>query len=80
MVKSSLEAAGHPYPVDWVNYPEAGHSVLFPHVPTTRIAYPHPVSGVVTTMGGSAAANADANASSWAEVLAWVADAEAGVA
>lgn len=79
MVKSSLEAAGHPYPVDWVNYPEAGHSVLFPHVPTTRIAYAHPVSGVVTTMGGSASANAEANERSWAAVLKWVEEAEAAV-
>lgn len=72
IVQSSLRAAGHPHEVTWVNHPVAGHSILFPHVPTTRIAYPHPVSGVITTMGGTPRANAEANIEAWTQTLAWL--------
>ena len=65
IVQSSLLAAGHRWPVRWVNVPDAGHSILFPHVPTTAIAHRHPVSGVATTMGGTPEANARANAAAW---------------
>ncbi|TYB81151.1 hypothetical protein FVF75_12000 [Maritimibacter fusiformis] len=72
IVQSSLHAAGHPYPVQWENYPKGGHSILFPYVPTTLIAYPHPVTGVLTTMGGDATSNAEANEHSWSMVLDWL--------
>lgn len=72
IVQSSLRAAGHPHEVTWVNHPVAGHSILFPWVPTTRIAYPHPVSGVITTMGGTPKANAEANIEAWQATLAWL--------
>lgn len=72
IVKASLTAAGHPYDVHWENYPQAGHSILFPFVPTTQIAYAHAVHGVVTTMGGDAQANAEANECSWASILDWM--------
>lgn len=75
MVQASLTAAGHPHPVVWKNWPEAGHSILFPHVPTTRISSVHPVSGVLTTNGGTAAANAEANLGAWAAMQAWLAQA-----
>lgn len=72
IVQSTLLAAGHPHEVTWKNWPAAGHSILFPHVPATRIAHRHPVSGIATTMGGTPAANAEANAGAWEAALAFV--------
>jgi len=72
IVQSSLLAAGHPHEVLWKNWPFAGHSILFPHTPSTRIAHRHPVSGIATTMGGTPAANAEANAGAWETALAFV--------
>lgn len=72
IVQSSLLAAGHPHEVLWKNWPAAGHSILFPHVPATRIAHRHPVSGIATTMGGTPAANAAANAGAWEAALAFL--------
>jgi dienelactone hydrolase len=71
IVQSSLLAAGHPHQVVWKNWPAAGHSILFPYVPATRIAHRHPVSGIATTMGGTPAANAEANAGAWEAALAF---------
>lgn len=78
MVANSLAAAGHKPTVVWENWPEAGHSILFPYVPTTRIASVHPVSGVLTTNGGTAAANADANVGAWVAMQDWLAQATGG--
>ncbi|WP_199090081.1 acyl-CoA thioesterase/bile acid-CoA:amino acid N-acyltransferase family protein [Bosea sp. ASV33] len=72
IVQSSLLAAGHPHEVLWKNWPAAGHSILFPYTPATRIAHRHPVSGIATTMGGTPAANAEANAGAWEAALAFV--------
>ncbi|MGX1740015.1 acyl-CoA thioester hydrolase/BAAT C-terminal domain-containing protein [Bosea sp. NPDC055353] len=72
IVQASLLAAGHPHEVIWKNWPAAGHSILFPHTPATRIAHRHPVRGIATTMGGTPAANAEANAGAWEAALAFV--------
>ena len=72
IVQSSLLAAGHPHEVLWKNWPAAGHSILFPYTPATRIAHRHPVSGIATTMGGTPAANAEANIVAWETALAFV--------
>ncbi len=72
IVQSSLLAAGHPHEVLWKNWPAAGHSILFPYTPATRIAHRHPVSDIATTMGGTPAANAEANAGAWEAALAFV--------
>lgn len=72
IVQSSLLAAGHRWEVVWKNWPAAGHSILFPYVPATRIASRHPVSGILTTVGGRPAANAQANAGAWDAALAFV--------
>lgn len=75
IVQSSLIAAGHRWPVRWVNTPAAGHSILFPHVPTTAIAHRHPVSGISTTMGGTPCANAAANATAWSTARSFLREA-----
>lgn len=72
VVSSSLRAAGHPHEVAWENYPVAGHSILFPYVPTTRISHAHPVNGILTTMGGTPEANAQANEASWRAIQNWM--------
>ncbi|AXC51319.1 palmitoyl-CoA hydrolase [Paracoccus suum] len=73
IVQSSLLAAGRT--AEWVNTPEAGHSILFPYVPTTAIAHVHPVSGIATTMGGTPAANAEANIAAWTAAQSFLASA-----
>ncbi len=75
MVVSSLAAAGHPHPVRWQNTPSAGHSILFPYVPTTVITSTHPVSRQVTTSGGTPEANAEANEMAWRAMLDWLGEA-----
>lgn len=76
-VAQSLRAAGHAYPVEHLDYPGAGHAIQAPNVPTTEIAKPHAVSGIVLTGGGTAQANAQANAESWRGVLRFLNDAVA---
>lgn len=68
IVSASLAACHHPHPVRWENYPQAGHSILFPFVPTTELGGPHPVSNRPSIVGGSAGANAAANEQSWQAV------------
>ncbi|MFL9925692.1 acyl-CoA thioesterase/bile acid-CoA:amino acid N-acyltransferase family protein [Herbaspirillum lusitanum] len=70
MVSTALHR--HPYPVEWHDYQQAGHSILFPAVPTTQTSYAHPVSGRVSTGGGMPAANALADAHSWREAQAFL--------
>ncbi|WP_321960658.1 acyl-CoA thioesterase/bile acid-CoA:amino acid N-acyltransferase family protein [Paraburkholderia sp. J7] len=69
MIAADLAARGFPRRVEHLRYEGAGHSILFPHVPTTQIARVHPVARVPITAGGTAAANARANEASWPRVL-----------
>lgn len=75
MVRDSLREANHPYPVQWLDYEGGGHTILFPYVPTTQLVYAHPVSGRISTSGGSPSPNARADAESWPGVLAFLRDA-----
>lgn len=72
LVSCSLAAAGHPHDVVWENYPAAGHTILFPYIPTTGIVHTHPVHGKRATLGGTPAANAEANETSWRAVRDWM--------
>lgn len=76
-VARTLTRAQHPHAVTHLDYPEAGHALQAPGVPTTRIAKPHPVSGIVLTGGGTPLANHRANQASWAGVLDFLKDAVA---
>lgn len=76
-VAQALQAAGHPHAVAHLDYPDAGHALQAPGVPTTEISRAHAVSGIVLTGGGDAAANARANADSWAAVHRFLAAAVA---
>lgn len=65
MVRDKLDEVAHPHAVEWHDYQDAGHAILFPYVPTTQISYAHPVSGRISTGGGEPAANAHADKHSW---------------
>ncbi len=69
IVHDKLTEVKHPHDVEWLNYEDAGHSILFPYVPTTQHVYAHPVSGMVSTSGGNPRDNARADAQSWPGVL-----------
>ncbi|MFT3720362.1 acyl-CoA thioesterase/bile acid-CoA:amino acid N-acyltransferase family protein [Pseudorhodoferax sp.] len=68
MVAERLAQHGHPYPVRHLDFEGAGHSIVFPYVPTTQLVYAHPVSGRLSTTGGAPAPNAHADEASWAAV------------
>lgn len=72
MVAEHLAAHQHPYPVQHLDYAGAGHSIVFPTVPTTQLVYAHPVSGRLSTTGGTPAINAHADQDSWAGVRAFL--------
>ncbi|WMD21563.1 acyl-CoA thioesterase/bile acid-CoA:amino acid N-acyltransferase family protein [Achromobacter seleniivolatilans] len=65
MVQDKLVEVEHPYPVQWLDYENGGHSILFPYVPTTQLVYAHPVSGKISTSGGNPKDNARADQESW---------------
>lgn len=65
MVQDKLADVKHPYPVQWLDYENGGHSILFPYVPTTQLVYAHPVSGKISTSGGNPKDNARADQESW---------------
>ncbi|HET7836502.1 MAG TPA: acyl-CoA thioesterase/bile acid-CoA:amino acid N-acyltransferase family protein [Variovorax sp.] len=69
MVTERLAQFGHPHAVAHLDFEGAGHSILFPFVPTTQLAYAHPVSGRRSTSGGTPAHNAHADEASWQGVL-----------
>ncbi|MES1163555.1 MAG: acyl-CoA thioester hydrolase/BAAT C-terminal domain-containing protein, partial [Rhizobacter sp.] len=72
MVAERLARFQHPYAVEHLDLEGAGHSIVFPFVPTTQLVYAHPVSGRISTGGGTAAANARADAASWPAVLSFL--------
>jgi len=69
MVAERLAQFGHPHAVSHLDFEGAGHSILFPYVPTTQLGYAHPVSGRRSTSGGTPAHNAHADEASWQGVL-----------
>ncbi|AJG19576.1 acyl-CoA thioester hydrolase/BAAT C-terminal domain-containing protein [Cupriavidus basilensis] len=77
MVADKLAEAGHAHDVRHLDFEQAGHAILFPYVPTTQMVYAHPVSGRISTTGGTAAANAEADEQSWIAVRDFLARAVA---
>lgn len=72
MVMERLAQFKHPYAAQQLDFEGAGHSIVFPFVPTTQLVYAHPVSGRLSTTGGSPAINAEADAASWTGVLSFL--------
>ncbi|WP_159350495.1 acyl-CoA thioester hydrolase/BAAT C-terminal domain-containing protein [Roseomonas harenae] len=78
MVEEALTAAKHPWPHAHLRCEGAGHAITHPYQPTTHIVWPHPVSGVITTGGGTAEANAGANETTWPAMLSFLRSAATG--
>jgi len=68
-IAQQLRDAHHPHEILHLDFPQAGHFIQHPIVPTTLIAKAHPVSGIVMTGGGTPEANARANRDSWPQCL-----------
>jgi fermentation-respiration switch protein FrsA (DUF1100 family) len=69
MVVKRLAQVNRAHAVEHHDYEAAGHSIVFPYVPTTQLVYAHPVSKRLSTTGGAPAPNARADEASWAAVL-----------
>jgi dienelactone hydrolase len=80
LIVETLREHGFAHAFEHLLYAHAGHAILFPFVPTTRLAALHPVAGVPITSGGTPLANAHANEDSWPRVLAFLAAASAAAA
>jgi fermentation-respiration switch protein FrsA (DUF1100 family) len=72
MVVDKLHEAGFPYEVQWIDTQDAGHGIVFPYVPTTQLAYAHPVSKRLSTGGGRPDANALSDERTWSGVKAFL--------
>ena len=75
MVADKLNEVGHPYPVRRLDFPGAGHNILFPFIPTSQLFFQHPVSGRPSSVGGTPAANAHANQVAWLAAQSFLANA-----
>jgi len=71
-IADRLAGAGHPYPDAALIYPDAGHFIGLPNLPTTgdRIQLG---TGAAQLFGGTAAANAAASTDSWPRVIRFLA-------
>jgi dienelactone hydrolase len=72
-VADRLAAHRHPFPVEHLSYPDAGHFIGPPYSATTATTTISPWTGQVMAFGGTAEANARASADSWPSVLALLA-------
>jgi dienelactone hydrolase len=66
-ITARLIAHQHRYADEMLIYPAAGHAIEVPFVPT-----PHTISAGALLLGGTAAANAQADRDSWSSVLAFL--------
>ncbi|HEV3311895.1 MAG TPA: acyl-CoA thioester hydrolase/BAAT C-terminal domain-containing protein [Chloroflexota bacterium] len=74
MVEARLTRHGYVHPVVNLKYPNAGHMIKPPFVPTTVSASVHQVSGDLFALGGTAVGNAHANLDSWVKTLTFLSD------
>ena len=68
-VMARLRAHDHPYPIEHLRYPGAGHTISYPHEPATVLAAIHPVRGLSMAFGGVPQGIAHARADSWPRVI-----------
>lgn len=72
-ILARLRARGFPHPVEHLHYPAAGHWLRYPHLPTTARSSRHEhLRGARFSFGGSAAADAEAQADSWRAAIAFL--------
>lgn len=73
LLTQRLAAHAFPHPYQHLSYPDAGHKIAFPYLPTTLNQLRHPVSQVICDYGGSPAGMAYACAHSWSAILTFLA-------
>lgn len=71
-VMKRLREQKHSYPIQHLSYPDAGHLIGAPYVPTTVSAIRHAVTGGNFALGGTAKGTAFARSDSWPKVLAFL--------
>lgn len=69
MVIERLRERQFPYPFEHLHYPDAGHLILSPYLPTTVTASGHPLRKAYFAYGGTPRGGAFANADSWTKVF-----------
>ncbi|MSQ37243.1 MAG: hypothetical protein EXR61_02875 [Chloroflexi bacterium] len=69
MVMERLSRNAHPYRDEHLSYPDCGHLVGFPYVPTTVTSSVHPVTRDLFAFGGTPPGQARARERSWPRVL-----------
>ena len=75
-----LQAHRHPYPFRHLKFDQAGHQILIPHGPRTVLVSSMNVvgfEGYLYSQGGTSKDNAEAGATAWRDLLAFLAEAEA---
>jgi dienelactone hydrolase len=72
-VVARLKESGFQHTVDHLHYPSAGHLLRYPHLPTTARDSRHEhLRGARFSFGGSAQADAEAQADSWRRTIAFL--------
>lgn len=74
MIMETLQQHHYPYIFRWSDHAEAGHTIVFPYIPTTQVVHTHPVSKRLSTQGGNMYANAKANEQAWRDVVQFLTD------
>jgi hypothetical protein len=72
-VAARLAAHDHPYPVENLVYPAAGHAILPPYAPPMLEVF-HPVARRVYALGGTPAAGAHADADHWPRLVRFLSE------
>jgi dienelactone hydrolase len=69
LVMNRLKAYNFNKPFFHLSYPQAGHMIKAPYIPTTIVNMKHPVIGELYALGGKPDANHQAGVDSWREKL-----------
>ena len=70
-----LQRENFPHRHEHWSFEDAGHSIAWPHGPTTMLRSVHPVSGETMEMGGTPQGNAQARSESWPRMLQFLREA-----
>lgn len=72
-IEERLKRHGFAYAVEHAHYPRAGHMLRYPHLPTTSRGAAHPsLRSARFSYGGTAAADAEAQADSWRRSISFL--------
>jgi dienelactone hydrolase len=67
-----LQQHNFPFPVEHLSYPQAGHLLSMPYLPTTLRSSRHPIRQIDVGFGGTPAGDAFARADSWPKVITFL--------